>query len=159
MICGPLEHQDHRSAWQRSAHHAEIAHINQRLVLAIQGVEVRRRVFVPKHLDQDAIKGADCRHRAAPVALVACPCHRSKVCRRDGAPPSPRPPAVAFEGLAITKAVFHQRYISSQTAWHRVSYDGLTENLCRRGRSRTAPSRAPSRGTPHPRHPDAAHAA
>ncbi len=37
---------------------------NQRFVLGVQRMEVRRRMIMPKHLNHDAIKDADRRHKS-----------------------------------------------------------------------------------------------
>jgi hypothetical protein len=58
VLRGPFKHQCQRPSRQFPARDPELSNIDDRLVLAVRGVEVRRTMFSPEHLHDDAIERA-----------------------------------------------------------------------------------------------------
>jgi hypothetical protein len=58
----PLLDQPQSPWWQRTGEHLTRCDHDQRLVLGISRMEVRRRVIDEKHLDDDPVELADPRH-------------------------------------------------------------------------------------------------
>ena len=55
----PVEHQAKPTTRQLATDQCQISDVNDCLVLGIVYMEVRRRMVFEKHLDDEAIKGAD----------------------------------------------------------------------------------------------------
>ena len=58
----PFQHERHRSAWQAALYNFKGPNVDDRLVLRVERMEMRRRMITPKHLDQNAVKRAHGRH-------------------------------------------------------------------------------------------------
>ena len=69
MIRGPLEHQRQGSARERTADHAEVVRVDQRLVFGVERVEMGWAVVVRVHADDDTVKDAQ-RRQGSPVQTV-----------------------------------------------------------------------------------------
>jgi hypothetical protein len=65
----PIQNQLSRPSWQGAVTNAQPANIDRSLEFAISGMEVRRCVFVPEHLDQDAVEDADGGHGSTLILL------------------------------------------------------------------------------------------
>jgi hypothetical protein len=59
VLGSPFQHQRERSPRQAALDHVERANVDQRLMLGVERMEMRRPVVAPEDLDQDAVEGAD----------------------------------------------------------------------------------------------------
>lgn len=65
---GPLDDEAHRPWRESPGEHRKPLNVNQRHIVPILGMKMRRIVVVEKHLDHDAEEAADFRHGLVRVA-------------------------------------------------------------------------------------------
>ena len=88
MQCRPLADEP-RCAWRKFAvEHLAGRNGDTRSVLAVESVEMRRRVILDEHPDHDAIEGADRRHEYPSSSVPTIP-RPDQLARRDTATQTP----------------------------------------------------------------------
>src|SRR5208337_4506383 len=65
------QHERHRPPRQAALDDLEGPNVDDRLVLGIEGMEMRRLVVAPEHLDKNAVKRADGRHQRHIARILA----------------------------------------------------------------------------------------
>ena len=56
MLGCPFRDKGHCATRQRPPDRLQVSQVKERFVLSVEGVEVRRSMFPPEHLDNNAIK-------------------------------------------------------------------------------------------------------
>ncbi len=69
MFLRPFEHQRQRTPSQMTFDDVQRPDVDQRFVFRVQRMEMRRRMILLEHLNQDAVESADGGHRSALMAV------------------------------------------------------------------------------------------